>query len=343
MRAALLPAFGADFVLTEVDAPKPGAGEVSLDVVACGAGLTLEHMRNGLMGGKPPMIMGHEIGGRIAQVGPGVSGWEIGDRVTTHFYLTCGACDMCVNGHESLCRKFRGLVGAVTQGAFADQVVLPARNLVRAPDNVGLDVAGIVADAIATPYHVAKDRIRIGAGDRIAVIGAGGGLGVHTLGVARAFGAIVIGVERDQAKLEALERGGHADVLVDSSQPNWREALARASGTGLTAVIDTVVTTETMSAGADALGARGALVILGIGPKAEIKATPNSLMLKEAAIIGTRYCNRAEIAESLALVSQGRVQPVIGARFDLTEINAAFEAIRASTVFGRVVVEVARE
>jgi len=319
MRAALLPAFGADFVLTEVDAPKPGAGEVSLDVVACGAGLTLEHMRNGLMGGKPPMIMGHEIGGRIAQVGPGVSGWEIGDRVTTHFYLTCGACDMCVNGHESLCRKFRGLVGAVTQGAFADQVVLPARNL------------------------VAKDRIRIGAGDRIAVIGAGGGLGVHTLGVARAFGAIVIGVERDQAKLEALERGGHADVLVDSSQPNWREALARASGTGLTAVIDTVVTTETMSAGADALGARGALVILGIGPKAEIKATPNSLMLKEAAIIGTRYCNRAEIAESLALVSQGRVQPVIGARFDLTEINAAFEAIRASTVFGRVVVEVARE
>ncbi len=341
MRAAILPEFGGAFELRDVPDPVPDAGEVLVDVVACGAGLTLEHVRNGVMGGTPPFIMGHEFAGRVAQLGSGISNWTIGDRVTATFYLTCGDCDWCVSGHDTLCRNFGGWIGAACNGAFAERVVVPARNLVRVPDAVALDLAGVVADAIATPYHVAADRLKIRAGQRIAVLGAGGGLGVHMLAVVRAFGGVAIGIERDRAKLEALRLGGFADVLIDASADHWEDELQMASDRRLAGYVDTVCTTQTLAAGARALGPRGALVVLGVTAGAEVRADALQMLLNESVVMGTRYCNRAEIAASLDLVARGQVTPIIGRRYPLDALNDAFAAIRANEVFGRVVIEIA--
>lgn len=341
MRAAVLPAFGADFEIEERPDPTPGVGEVLVDVVACGAGLTLEHVRAGRMGGAPPFIMGHEFAGRVRGLGAGVSGWSPGQAVTGTFYLTCGQCDMCAAGRETLCRNFRGWIGAAIDGAFAEKIVVPARNLVAIPQGVDLAVAGVVADAVATPYHVAKDRLKITAGDRVAVLGAGGGMGVHMLQVVRAFGGVAIGVERDPAKLAALEAGGYADRLVDSSRPDWAADLALRAGGDIAGFVDTVGTRETLAAGASVLGPRGGLVVLGYVAGEELTLSPADLLFKEASVMGTRYCNRAEIAASLELVFQQRVRPVIGARYPLERLNEAFAAIRANAVFGRIVIDIA--
>ena len=101
-----------------------------MEVEACGVGLTLERARTGALGGSAPRVVGHELGGTVAEVGPGVTGWKPGDRVTASFYLTCGSCPMCAGGRETLCTAWRGYVGLHIDGGLAEAVVLPAANLV---------------------------------------------------------------------------------------------------------------------------------------------------------------------------------------------------------------------
>lgn len=346
MRAMVLEAFGGTLKAEIRPVPEPGPGEVLVRVIACGAGLTLESIRLGHLGGSTPRIMGHEYSGTVAAVGAGVEIWQEGEPVTGSFYLFCGSCVMCAAGRETLCLNSKGNIGAKIDGAFAEYLVVPARNLVRIPEGVVLREAGVIADAVATPYHIARERARIVAGQRVAVIGAGGGVGVHMLQVAKAFGAFVIGVERDAEKLRRLQ-DVPLDALVDASSESWQTDLAQAAGDQLDACIDFVGSPETTSKGLAALGRAGIFVIAGTMPglrsdkNAVISAAPMYLVNKEISILGTRYATRAEIARSLELVREGKVTPIIGASFPLEQAEAALEAIRRNQVFGRILIDCA--
>lgn len=172
---------------------------------------------SGGWGGETPRVMGHEFSGTIDSVGPGVTDWPEGAAVTASFYLLCGHCRWCASGRETLCTQSGGFVGTASDGEFAEYVVVPAHNLVAIPDGVQVANAGVVADAIATPYHAITRRIRLVAGQRVAVIGAGGGLGVHLLQMVRAFGGVAIAVERDEVKAAEIERRGLAEAVVSAS------------------------------------------------------------------------------------------------------------------------------
>src|ERR1700738_1143827 len=204
MLAMVLEECGGTLKAQTRPVPEPGPGEVLVRVVACGAGLTLESIRLGHLGGSTPRIMGHEYAGTVAALGAGVEAWQEGDPVTGSFYLFCGNCVMCASGREMLCINNKGNIGARIDGAFAEYVVIPAHNLVRIPEGVVLREAGIIADGGATPYHIARERAHIVPGQRVAIIGAGGGVGIHMLQVAKAFGAFVIAVERDPAKIKGI-------------------------------------------------------------------------------------------------------------------------------------------
>ena len=346
MRAMVLETFGGTLKTESRPVPDPGPGDVLVQVVACGAGLTLESIRLGHLGGSTPRIMGHEYSGTVAALGAGVVGRQEGDPVTGSFYLFCGNCVMCASGRETLCLHNQGNIGAKIDGAFAEYVVVPARNLVRIPEGVVLREAGVIADAVATPYHIARERARIIAGQRVAVIGAGGGVGVHMLQVAKAFGAFVIAVERDADKLRRLQ--DHAiDALVDASADSWQTDLTRAADGQLDVCIDFVGAPETTSKGLAALGRGGTFVIAGAMPglrsdkNAVISAAPMYLVNKEISIMGTRYATRAEIARSLELVRDGKVRPVIGASYPLEQAEEALEAIRQNRIFGRILIDCA--
>jgi propanol-preferring alcohol dehydrogenase len=339
MTAMVLDRFGGSFRAETRAVPRPGPGEVLVDIDSCGVGLTLEHGRLGLLGGSTPRVLGHELAGQVAAVGPGVRVWAAGDRVTASFYLLCGSCDMCASGRESLCRNNGGFYGLAVDGAFAEHAIVPAHSLVRVPDGVRLREAGLVADAVATPYHVAAQRIGIRPGQQVAVIGAGGGVGVHMVQVARAFGARVIGVERDTAKLAELEKRGLADVLVDSGASDWSAQVVRAAGGRLAACVDMVSSQETLDGGIEALGAGGTFVVVGHRTDTHVRVPSTRLLLGELVVTGNRYATRAEIAASLDLVRMGLVEPVVGSVLPLAELDSAFAAIRANEVFGRVVVD----
>jgi D-arabinose 1-dehydrogenase-like Zn-dependent alcohol dehydrogenase len=161
------------------------------------------------------------------------------------------------------------------------------------------------------------------------------------LQVARAFGARVIGVERDAAKLAELEKRGLADVLVDSRAPDWPAQLVRAAGGRLSACVDMVSSQETLDGGIEALDAGGTFVVVGHRTDTQVRVPSTRLLLGELVVTGNRYATRAEIAASLELVRMGRVEPVIGLVLPLVELDRAFAAIRANEVFGRVVVDCA--
>ena len=343
MRAMVLETFGGPLKFETRPVPEPGPGEVLVRVVACGAGLTLESIRLGHLGGSTPRILGHEYSGTIAALGVSVEGWLEGDLVTGSFYLFCGNCVMCASGRETLCLNNKGNIGAKIDGAFADYVVVPARNLVRIPTGVSLREAGIIADAVATPYHIARERARIVAGQRVAVIGAGGGVGIHMLQVAKAFGAFVIAVERDAAKLRRLQDVA-PDALIDASESDWQENLSLVAGGQLDVCIDFVGSPETTGKGLAALGRGGIFVIAGSMPhlrsdkNAVISVSPMYMVNKELSILGTRYATRAEIARSLELVRDGKVKPIVGAAFPLEQAETALEAIRQNQIFGRILI-----
>ena len=342
MRAAVLEEFGGDIVVRDVPEPAPGIGEVLVAVEACGVGLTLERARTGALGGSAPRIVGHELGGTVAAVGSGVTPWKPGDRVTGSFYLTCGSCPMCAGGRETLCLAWRGYLGLHIDGALAEAVVLPAANLVRVPDGVGLDEAAIAADAIATPYHVFAARAALRPGQTVAVIGAGGGVGVHMAGMARAFGARVVAVERDPAKEKRLGDLGFDVVWNPGEDSDWAEALIGALGGKVDVCVDTVGATSTLTNGARVVGRGGTFVIVGFQPGSSLAVDPTALILDEVVVTGSRYATRAEIARTLDLVAQRRVEPVIGARFTLDDAVGAYQAMQRNEIFGRIVVDTRR-
>ena len=342
MLAAVLDHFGGEVAVREIAEPVPGPGEVLVAVEACGVGLTLERARTGALGGSAPRVVGHELGGTIAALGAGVIGWREGDRVTASFYLTCGACPMCAGGRETLCTAWRGYLGLHIDGALAESVVLPAASLVRVPAGVGLDEAAIAADAIATPYHVFAERAPVRPGQTVAVIGAGGGVGVHMAAMARAFGARVVAVERDGAKEKQLGECGFDVVWNPGGDDDWAQTLAGVLGGKVDVCVDTVASNTTLANGARLVGRAGTFVVVGFQPGTTLALDPASLILDEVVVTGSRYATRAEIAATLDLVAQRRIVPVIGARFDLAQAPEAYRAMQRNEVFGRIVVDIRR-
>ena len=192
------------------------------------------------------------------------SRWAI--SVTTYFYLNCGHCRWCLQNLEPLCEHSGGQVGIDCDGAYAEYVKLPERDFIRLPD--GIDYKkhpaeiGVVTDALATPYKVLR-RARVKAGETVAVIGAGGGLGIHQLMMAKWARTRVIAIDTRASKFEACTARARASGGGRGQGRVAEQLLELTQGQGVDVVVDYVSATSTLEAGARALGRRGRLVTLG--------------------------------------------------------------------------------
>ena len=338
MKAMVLKAPGSPLVLENVPDPVPGPGEAVAKVLACGAGLTIHHARAGRIKVDLPRILGHEIAGEIVATGPGVTNLRPGDGVTAYFYLTCGECRWCRANRETLCERFAGYVGREIDGGYAEYIKLPARAFMKFPE--GLDwrgmpaEAGVICDAIATPVKVIR-RARVTPMDTVAVFGAGGGLGLHMLQVARwAHARKVIGVDVMASKFEACAKAG-ADATIDPSDGRTSEELLEASGgQGIDVCIDFVCSKDTIEAGFAALAKGGRLVMLG-GHGSPFTAKPGEMLRKEIELMGSRYATRQEVYESLELVARGELFPLVMEKAPLAEAESVHRRLDSGAVTGR--------
>lgn len=343
MRALVLRAPNTPFELTTVPDPVAGPGEAVARVLACGSGLTIQHVKAGRNAAPLPRIIGHEITGEIVEVGPGVTNLKVGDAVTTHFYLFCGHCRYCFANLEPLCENLRGQVGRDCDGGYAEYIKLPAHIFIRLPK--GLDYKaypaeiGVVMDALATPYKVLR-RANIRPGETVAVFGAGGGLGIHQLMMANWARARVIGVDVAAEKFEACRKAG-AHELIDASSVNVTEALMELTGgRGIDVAIDYVSATSTLEAAFNALGKRGRLVTLG-GAGRPFQVDAMQLLQKELSVLGSRYVTRLEIVETLEIVARGEVWPMVSEIRPMEEAEELHALVEAGKVTGRAALRIA--
>jgi propanol-preferring alcohol dehydrogenase len=318
----------------EVSEPRPG--EVRIRVEACGIGLTaLNCIRGDLANdaARLPRVPGHEIVGRVDTVGPGVDGPSVGDRVMAYFYLVCGTCDACRAGNDSLCLNLAGWVGVHRDGGYAPYTVLPAGNVIPVPDSIPAPDATAIPDAIATPLHVCKTRARLQPGDRVAVVGAGGGVGIHMVAMAALFGGRVAGLDAQEAKFDAIRRVGGLPVLSRSfDEIDLRPAF---EGAPPAVVIDLLGSRASLSWAMNVLPLGGRLVVLTTFRDVDLLVSPRDLVLRELTLFGSRYASKAELRESADLVAAGRIHPVVSHVVPPEQVEDVHRALREGTLIGR--------
>ena len=335
MRAMVVRKWGESFKLEERLDPQPAPGEAVMKVRAAGVGLTLVTMRTGIFGGTAPRIMGHELGGDIIAVGDGVENVKIGQRCAVYFYLNCGHCRWCRNGRETLCENHGGYVGVHRDGGYAELVSLPSENFLPIPDNLDYEGAAIAADAVNTPWHCMRERAQINPHDDVMLVGAGGGVGIHGVQVAKVFGARVIAVDISEEKLELASKWG-ADEVVNfrAIEDLAAEAKRLTNGKGVDAAIDFVGKPETFQACIDGLAVGGRAVVIGAQP-GDVKVNPVNLVITEQIVTGSRHSTRAELIETMNIMARGLVTPVVGKRLHFTEVEELFKDLQDEKLLGR--------
>jgi propanol-preferring alcohol dehydrogenase len=318
------------------DVGAPRAGEVLIRVEACGIGLTVLNCIRGDLANDAatlPRVPGHEIVGRIEAIGEGVTALAVGQRVMAYFYLVCGRCDACHAGHDSLCRNLAGWVGVHRDGGYAPFTVLPAGNAIPLADSIPATQATAIPDAIATPLHVCRTRARIQPGDRVAVIAAGGGVGIHMVEMATVFGGSVAGLEASESKFDAIRARGGTPVLSRSFQdvdlrPLWNNEAP-------TVVIDLLGSRESVTWALKALPLGGRLVLLTTFRGVETILSPREMVLRELTVLGSRYASKAELRESAELVAAGKIHPVVSQVVGPEGVENVHRALQDGTLIGR--------
>jgi NADPH:quinone reductase-like Zn-dependent oxidoreductase len=337
MRAAIFAEHGGPEVVTveEVDAPEPGPGEVRLKVAASG----MNHLDLWVRRGLPiettmPHIGGSDVAGTVDRLGAGVGGWSEGDRVVVNPSLSCGECEWCQGGEESLCTRFR-ILGEHTQGGFAEYVVAPASNLYRIPDDVDFETAAAAPLVFATAWRGLVTRGRAREGDTVVVTAASGGVGTAAVQIAKALGAEVHAVTSSPWVDRVRELG--ADHVYDRTEEDYGRAIWTATGKRGADVILDSVGEAAFKAHVRALAPMGRLVVYGAttGPQGAVDL--RLLFWRQAAILGTTMSTRAEFDAVMARVFGGDLTPVVDVAWPLDRAREAHERLEAGEAFGSIV------
>ena len=334
MRAAVMHETGGPEVLRieDVPVPKITSTQVLVQVAACGLCGHDQADRVGLTPVHLPAVLGHEISGIVEAVGSGVRGFAVGDRVASKQFTTCGHCEACWSGEELHCAE-----RAFNYGGYAEYVALEDTAIIRVPDHVDLVGASVVACTVGTTLQ-ALDRIAgLRPGEHVVVSGAGGGLGLHGLQVAKAMGGHTVALTSSPSKVEELEKYGADDVVVTGDGNEAKRLLEATGGKGVDVVLDNVGHPAVFNPGFRALAERGRYVFTGQVARTKIELYPAFVFAKEAVITGSASTLMSTFHRSMQLVAEGRVQPVVHT-YQLEDAADAHRAIDDKAVLGRAVV-----
>lgn len=322
MRAVLCKAYGmpGDLVVEEVPSPRPGQGEVLVSVKAAGVNFPDVLMIQNKYQHRPPLPFspGYEIAGVVKALGPGVSGLAVGDAG----------------------------VAMLRFGGFAEEALVPADRFWRIPSDIDFAAAAAFPLAYGTSYHALKDRGRLQPGETLMVLGAAGGVGLAGVQFGKLMGANVIACASSDDKLATCREHG-ADVLINYRKHNLRDALKERTGErGVDVVLDPVGG-EYAEPAVRSMAWFGRYLVVGF-TSGEIPRIPMNLpLLKGCSLVGVAwdtYSRRnpqggqTNISEMIAWIRDGKLNPVVTARYPLAETPRALEDVMQRRVQGKVVI-----
>jgi len=340
MKALQLVAHGTPgrFELRDLPTPNPGKDEVVVAVKACG----LNHLDLWLEAGALPIPLelprtpGGEIAGQVESIGSSVMDWRPGDRVAVQSNLFCGECEFCRRGEESLCLRGR-ILGVQQDGGFAEKVLVPARALVRLPDDVAYESSAALTLAGSTAMHMLMNRALVRAGDWVLVVGGASGVGSAAIQIAVQLGARVISTGSTEPRRALAQQLG-AQHALDTNSANWPEEVRRLTGKrGVDLVIEHVGGDVLLQCFA-CLARGGTVVTCGATAGREVTLDLWPFFAKQHRLIGSYGRNRYDLEATLNWAALGRLKPVIDSIVMLDQAPAAFAKLRNREVLGKVVV-----
>jgi alcohol dehydrogenase, propanol-preferring len=334
MRAAILHDFKKPLEIEDVARPTPGAGEVLIEVEACGVCHSDLHVADGDWSQfakivKKPLILGHEIAGRVVEKGEGVGELNVGDRVGVPWlYWSCGECDFCREGYENLCAKQK-ITGVTVDGGYAEFVKAPSSHATKIPASLSPVEAAPLFCAGLTVYRALK-KARILAGRRLGIFGIGG-LGHFAVQIGRELGAEIIAVDISDEKL-ALAKSLGASATFNATNIEAGKQLKRQGGVHVALV--TSASKAAYDAAFQSLRPTGTLLVVGL-PAENICFPPIMMAATEVRIYATAVGTRQDLAEVLALGAERKLHCQVTTR-PLAQANEVLEELRHGQVSGRI-------
>lgn len=329
MKAAIFNGPQQPLEIKEVETPTPKRGEVLVKVAACGICHTdLHYIDHGVPTfKKPPLILGHEPSGTVAQLGESVSNFKEGDRVLLPAVLTCGSCKFCRSGRENICEQMV-MFGNNIDGAYAEYVIAPAKDIFSLPESLPLQESAIIADAISTPFHAVVNRGQVQPGMSVVVYGCGG-IGSSVVQVAAGIGAVVIAVDISDAKLTRAKALGAQYTLNPKKDEKIGKHIKKLTGGGADVAIEAIGKPETIQDAFGALRKGGRLLVVGYSDK-DIVLSAAKIMYFEMEIFGSLGCRPVDYPRIIEMARLGkiRVTDLVTHRFRLEDIEKAFDLLR---------------
>jgi propanol-preferring alcohol dehydrogenase len=333
VKAAVVHDFGQPLAVEDVPTPEPGDGQVLVQVETSGLCHTDIHAAHGDWPVKPapPFIPGHEGVGVVSRVGPGVTGIDEGDRVAVPWLgWSCGTCELCASGWETLCQKAK-YTGYTVNGGFAEYVVADARFVGRVPTSVDpLDAAPLTCAGVTTYKAVKVSGAR--SSDLVAVYGIGG-LGHLTIQYAKIAGATIAAVDIIDAKLEMAKRLGAA-YTFNGSNCNPAEAVQELGGADVAIVL--AATPKAYEQAFASLRPNGTLVGVGLPADNIMRLPIFETVLRGIKVVGSLVGTRVDLAETFELHADGRTHIVRESR-QLNDVNDAIGEVENGEVEARLV------
>ncbi|WP_305003068.1 zinc-binding dehydrogenase [Salinibacterium soli] len=368
MRAAVWEP-GSPLRVESIPIPVPHAGEALVQVSACGVCHTDLHVMKGEVAFPAPAVLGHEISGRVVEIGLGTTpeqvpaGIELGERVVGAFIMPCGTCRRCLAGRDDLCEPFfeqnrrRGVLfdgssrlaradgsplAMYSMAGLAEYCVIPLTALAPLPHDLPEFESAVLGCAGLTSFGAVHRAAGVREGDTVAVIGVGG-IGLSIVQLARAAGAgMVVAVDLDDSKLQtALDLGAtHAVNSLTAGDPV--PVVRESSGGGVDVAFEAIGTPTTLQQAVGMLAEGGRAVAVGIAAgdaAASIPITP--LVRRAQSIVGSFGARtRSDLPEVVRLAREGSlsVTDTVTRSYDLDHVATAFDDLAARAINGRAIV-----
>ncbi|MFJ5766381.1 alcohol dehydrogenase AdhP [Lysinibacillus sp. NPDC093210] len=311
-------------------------GEALVQTEFCGVCHTDLHVKNADFGDVTGIVLGHEGIGKVIEVAEGVTSLKVGDRVSIAWmYESCGHCEYCTTGRETLCRDVKN-AGYTVDGAMAEQVIVSADYAVKVPDYLDPAAASSVTCAGVTTYKAVKVS-NIRPGQWIGVFGIGG-LGNLAVQYAKnVYGAKVVAFDINDDKLAFAKEVG-ADVVVNLlNEDPIAKAKELTNGRGLDASVITAVAKTPFNQAIDVVKAGARVVAVGL-PVDTMDLNIPRLVLDGIQVIGTLVGTRQDLQEAFQFAAEGKVVPKVTLR-KIEEINEIMEEMEQGKITGRMVID----
>ncbi|MDX1610262.1 MAG: Zn-dependent alcohol dehydrogenase [Halofilum sp. (in: g-proteobacteria)] len=358
MRAAVCHEFGAPLRIEDIEIDPPQAGEVRIDVRACGICHSDIHYIDGAWGGELPTVFGHEAAGLVEQVGPGVTGVQPGDRVIATLMRCCGECYYCTHDSAYLCaggfalddqHRLHGTDGGVVRqglqtGAFAEQIVVDQSQVAVIPDDVAFESAALLGCGVLTGWGAVVNTAAMPAGGSCAVLGTGG-VGINTLQSAALAGAeTVIAIDSSPGKLSIAADFGATAALDPTDVDIDARVHALTDGRGVDFAFVTVGSSKAITQALRLIRPGGTVVLVGMPAAGDfLQLDASDLAGRGHRILGSKMGSsvvKRDIPRLIELYRAGRfkLDELVSGRYPLERINEAIESVKGSSVLRNVIV-----